>query len=547
MLIEYICREIISVLDSHLSELSGAVKYSLHVFAEKMFEKGFISECVMNNPESFKKIVTEFKANFCFIQKLEDLESKLNIFLNIFRDLGGPLKTAAERMEEEIKKAIDLEIQRQSRLLQHSKSSKVEAISVRNMGDDSVYVGHPLPSGLFYSNPSISIAPSSSNADLTDNEVVQSFGVTMTANDRHCYDSEDVAQSEDRMGAVVSSLFTTTGNESRLGLDLKNPIVHGNRNHKAGTPVKDSPATLEQPFVQPSQQESGNDEIQVTKKMPLKSASQEIGVHNSGTSFVPYYKTNSCPGCFELNSLKKKEQDNLKKELQELKQKLEKLEEEKSIEREKERERYQLRIHSQEEKFKNWKSELKERQKRLEVNEHRLVEDRHKLQKEIELRKSEQSNREVVYEMRMKELSNQETRMDKKIKDFAQKKADFISSELRVTELKLRLDNKESELKEQERNIRERRLEQIDYCEKERNSLQERSEEVTNKWSLYWRENELFRAREKMVWTMEVKLEEQQRSLENKEKHVVYLSCIILLLTLASIFFFLANLGVYYF
>ncbi len=118
------------------------------------------------------------------------------------------------------------------------------------------------------------------------------------------------------------------------------------------------------------------------------------------------------------------------------------------------------------------------------------------------------------------ELTNQEARLERKSRDIAQKRAENASTELKVAELKLRLDKKEFELKEQEKSLREKRLEQIDYCEKEEQIVRERSCEVTRNWNLYWKENELFREREKSVWMTEAKLDERERRLVNKEKHI---------------------------
>ncbi len=359
MLIDCIRREIIRVLDSHLSEMSGAVKNSLHVFAEKMFEKGFVSECVMSNPDTFKKVITEFKADFCFIQKLEDLLSKINVFLNIFRDLGGPLKSAAERMDEEIKKAVDQEINRQ---LKHSKSSKIGGVmSVRDMdGNDSMCIGNLLQSGLFYSNPDDSVMPSR-KTNTSDKEVINSsFGAM--GDDRSLYNSKDVAQSEDR--TVISSQFASISNsEGHVGgstrWDPQNPVVHGNRDMT--TPMKSQPnnggfegllVNQEEPLVQPSQQESGDDiknqnipvlpvSPVVKRKVSVKSASQEIEAE-SGPSYVPYFKHNSCPSCVELNCIKKKEKQDLKMEVEKLKQKLTNIEEEKNLEQERDREKARL-------------------------------------------------------------------------------------------------------------------------------------------------------------------------------------------------------------
>ncbi len=58
---------------------------------------------------------------------------------------------------------------------------------------------------------------------------------------------------------------------------------------------------------------------------------------------------------------------------------------------------------SLEEKFKNCKLEMIQRQSILEFKERQLTEERHKLQKDIELRKAEESSREALFEMRRNE------------------------------------------------------------------------------------------------------------------------------------------------
>lgn len=596
-------REIIRVIDSNLSKLSDAVRFCLSSFAQKMFEKGFISETVMNNPETFCKVVSEFKANFLFVERVEDIESKFMVFLDIFRDLGGPLKTAADKMEEEIKQAIEREMERQR--------NKLVLKPRKERNSMHFLVDHEIPTVVKGFESPLFLLPDVFRGMVAAGTDHQSEVVTTEVGDRGLepdtstnsgpYDSKEVAQPEDKVMKPNSASLLLHSTKPTAG-DGEQHVVHTRGHCRWGSshkeivmdPMPPRVETVDSPLlhqheqhqlcippinnqpISPSQEETsyGNERHPLSltlanttegghhhgglgqhthltpkdckrQRSPKKSFSQD-DVSIQYTTSPGYSTMKSCPSCVELTSLKQKFMDEQKLQIEELKQKLLQFEQQRESEKEKEREEFQAQTKLHEEKISNKKSELKRRQTKLENSEHQLIKDQHEFQKEVQRKKSDQDHRESLLELRKNELKALEEQLEKKATVSSSKKAELKKMDDEVKAFNSKLIKLETELKEQERTLRKRELDHIDHEKKEVEHLQQRNQEISRKWNLYWKENAEMRQREKEIWKSEAQIEERERNLESKEKKYSLIRNISLALFVILLVLVFLNVGCFF-
>ena len=123
----HIVRLLNAVLQSNYDKLGRVLQGSMPDFANKMFEKALITECVKNTC-TFKAIIQDFKAACGCITEISAIEKHIFSFLTVLEDLGGPPSTAGLKLEKELKVLIDMEIPSLSKFLVRSKPCKSHSI-----------------------------------------------------------------------------------------------------------------------------------------------------------------------------------------------------------------------------------------------------------------------------------------------------------------------------------------------------------------------------------------------------------------------------------
>ena len=503
------CRIVVETLDSQLSKLSGAVKGSLENLSEKMFEKGLITDPIHNNPESFNKVIDHFKSHICLLENKprNDVETKVELFLNILEESGGPLKTAEEIIRNTIEKAMQDEQRRlQVCALQQKSTSSPQVMTLRDM-ESHVLPDHPnlppVPANMFNSSNIGSKHPLTE----TCNSSVTTAGV-------ESYDVKPMNEANSSTTSLVVTRKETSNEQSSIiptsagfksSNDAKNKVPPSSRQE-----IENTSSRL---HLQPSQ--TGN-------RSP---ACHSVHGHNQQTTLSAYYSVS------EIKNLL----DEKDKRICELENKFKKIENERESKIEQDQEKLKKDKEGLEEREKRQDKEFEDRKRRLEkdfeerknILEKDFEEREKKLEKDKQKWKSTRSKEEKNFERSIsadkkrlhreissdrKTMENEMTTRKHSLQDdesaWLDKKTKLTSWESRLhdNEMKLNQDKerifqKENELKEEERLQSKRRLDDKEAIRKEEKRINKSSQEIKTKWEHYWAEDEHLRERQKEIET----------------------------------------------
>ena len=97
-------------LNSHLTELAGAVEPFLQNFNMTMAREGLIPQALPEKSGSFSNIMNSFKANLVYITDLEDLKISLVKFLSTLRKLGDKGNEVSEALRDELEGVLAMQV-----------------------------------------------------------------------------------------------------------------------------------------------------------------------------------------------------------------------------------------------------------------------------------------------------------------------------------------------------------------------------------------------------------------------------------------------------
>ena len=85
----------IRVFDSHYDKLSLLLSEFMKSFAGKAFQANLISFTAMKNA-NFESIFSEFRAGLLWKSSVSEIQQQSKLFIDILKDIGGPLEDAAK-------------------------------------------------------------------------------------------------------------------------------------------------------------------------------------------------------------------------------------------------------------------------------------------------------------------------------------------------------------------------------------------------------------------------------------------------------------------
>ena len=94
------------ILNQHHVNLDYAFQPSLSSIANELFQVKIITEDVRKLP-TYDNIIKSFQGIIMFIDNQSELEEKLEIFLSVLSNFGGPLDAAATMLKKEWEKIKD--------------------------------------------------------------------------------------------------------------------------------------------------------------------------------------------------------------------------------------------------------------------------------------------------------------------------------------------------------------------------------------------------------------------------------------------------------
>ena len=561
------CDVIVKVLDSQLAKLSDAATGSLPALANKLFEKQLIIEPVKDKPENLNILIKNFKACVRLCKTKTDIDTKLKLFLDVFREVGGPLETAADEIQSDIEKGLHEE-----RL-----QSIPQPLPVRDFGGHSLQIT---------SNP---VSRFSTAADGNSKHPVIDHTQDTTLTSATEPDSYETKYE----GAVQKE----NGHHSSARSAIVLPTINENEGSSKFTPT--SIVNTSQHAVQLQQIHHNTEQVHSTLSGQQESVdSQTVGDSNSyhgqvsagGNSSkvagLPVYKHHhSYPDCSADAIALKERLEEKKDAIMELRQKVQKLEEEKNSSFQAERNRLDEDRQTHRLKLKDDEKIIEERMKKLNEEREQLRTERKEDDKEMKLKRQEcekelQNEKDKLkseHKEKMKELEKQRKQQEAKIAAEKRKLDDFrkemekelqekkfslakkeelnskraVDDEAKLTQerrrivlkesemkdLQLRLETKEKELQQQERNQREVNLEEKQKLWKEEERMDSKSQELKTKWEDYWsKEKKLSQKEKEIKKKVEFLMKLKQQSYRRHHAIIASLS-FLLICTLAYIFF----------
>lgn len=474
---------VVKVLDNRLSDLSEAADGCIDALSKKMFVKSFVSGQVKDSATSIDILLKNFKSHIK-VGKLTDIERKIEDFLTILSDIGGPLAEASSTIRLDIEKEMGVPFP----------STGARAVRVRNMVEHQSSV-HVLPDTRTYATQK-----ARQDVTLTDtgiSEHVTADSVTLDCDMEIPYDTQPVPVGvttwlDDNNHDPHQLVHASIGNGTMsYHCDSQLPANQSTRPEMAGTlptslgldvnPLKKSTQATSSAITSPQEdrlhpgfQESTNNVShisQVTKAgvpptLPTP-GDQQPRIPRVGTYTPRTFKHhNSCPGCDELKNLKEKLSEEQRSENIQLRKKIDDLQHALDDMHRAEKEKLQENWKRIEEREKN----LHEDKTRIEEREKNLHEDKKQLRKDtIEEEKRLKDEKQQMNEEFMKKQKQMDENLSRKQKQ--------LDTELlkKQKQLDIKFNKKCKELEEQKKKQGQCLHEEM---EKRKNSLSERSKKL---------------------------------------------------------------------
>ena len=517
------CRIVKAVLNSQFSKLSDAASGSLSALSDKMFEKNLISEPVKNDPE-FNKILCQFMAGISLLETTEKLEATLEMFLDILRDIGGPLEIAASRIKSSVEAAMKEE---RSKQLQAETQAAVRNTEPHSSQNRQLEEAH-----MFVA----------SAGSLKDDIGFDSTDVNTVGESFHALGDYVIPNDVQEENGTTATQFTSVRNGNFIA-DPKNPIVivaAEKRSHNS-TLVTDSDTV--HPSL-PVQQGTVPTQVSRTQSSPDTQVSVRgtINHHNSNCH------ADDCNT--ELSSLRVRFEREQREKINELKQKVEELEAEKKIcsqaewqklddgwkklrcdqqvlenrEKQFEEDRLQRRkSHNEEEDYleskrKEYRYELDAEKCKLHTEYREKLNDLERIkvqqQKQIDLKmnkrkkalaestellKAEEAKDKQLLLKKQEQMASFEGMLQETESKLNQERFKIFQTEKELKDLHMKLETREIQLRGKERFEREKQLEAHGEIESKQARLDEKNQELKAKWNDYWKKEKQFSHREKSL------------------------------------------------